>query len=358
MALMPAAPVEIRQLLAELPTLVPGTELIVRPDDAGPTATLRQDSAPPRVFAWRGEDVVELQPQDDGDLAGAHLLADPTALQALLEPHVGAIADTRLVAWRPGRRAVVRVATSAGAVHWLKLLDRKGHRRARAAFDAIGTTLSPMQLALPTRVFADVHAHLAPDAPGTPLRTLLANGADVPWTLVTRGLLALGYTDVRGALPLLDFDRARNATLDMLRKAACVRPDLEALAERLLRLPSLPTAQVGLVHGDLHDKQLFVSDDGVCLIDLEGTSVGDTRFDLANLAEHLRLRELQQDGRERGFADQLLARCGLPATEPAAWLFRIVVRARLCGVYALRPRWHALVDRLLRETHDLMERCE
>ncbi len=350
------APAEFRALLAEVPTLAPGTELILRPDARGAMATLRPEGAPPRVFLHTANGIVEQLPHDDSRLPGAPLLADQALLQARLAPLVGAVADAHLVAWRPGRRAVVRVTTGAGAVHWLKLLDRKGHRRASATFAAIGDTLSPLRLALPAHVLEDDCAHLTADAAGRSLRSLLGSGAAIPMTLLTQGLLALGYTDLRAGLPLLDFAHAQRATAGMLEKAACMRHELGVLAEQIRHLPTPALTQTAFVHGDLHDKQLFLGHGTATLIDIEGVGVGDPRFDHVNLAEHVRLRDLQQHGRDGGFADEFLARCGMTSDEPAALLFRAVVRARLCGVYALRPRWRPLVDVLLQETRELMER--
>lgn len=347
---------ELRALLAELPPLAPGTELILRPDPRGAMATLRSDGAPPRVFLYTTTGVVEQRPHEDQRLAGAHLLGATQDLHARLRPLVGTVADTRLVAWRPGRRAVVRVTTAAGAVHWLKLLDHKGHQRAAAVFAALGDTVSPVRLARPDHLLEDIGAHLAADATGQSLRSLLGTGTAVHLTLLTQALLALGSTELRAELPLLDFAHAQGATVGMLQKAAPVRAELSELAERVRQLPKPALTQVGFVHGDLHDKQLFLGHDTATLIDVEGVGVGDPRIDHVNLAEHVRLRELQQHGRAGGFAEELLVRCGIAGDEPVGLLFRAVVRARLCGVYALRPRWRPLLDLLLRETNQLLER--
>ena len=60
--------------------------------------------------------------------------------------------------------------------------------------------------------------------------------------------------------------------------------------------------------------------------------------------------------RSPGRAEQLLARCGHADDDRGVRAFRALVRARLCGVYALRPRWHSLVDQLTEESRTLMER--
>lgn len=335
----------------------PTAELILRHDPAGPTATLRRDGAPPRTFVATDAGPEELLPHTDAGLPGRSLLADPTALATVLGAAVGPVAHGRIVAWRPARRAVVRVTLQSGATVWLKLLDRKAWRRAESAFRAVAEAMPPMSLCLPTTLLPDACAYLAAPAAGQSLRCLLAAGRTPPMTVLSRSLMALGYTRLRGELPTLDFAAARRAALDMLQKGAQVRPDLLDVAAQLAGLPA-PTAPAtpAFVHGDLHDKQLFLTDDGASLIDLEGIACGDARFDLANLAEHVRLRDLQQSHSDQGLADALLARCGQEPAHAATRAFRAVVRARLCGVYALRPRWRELVTHLRQETLDLLRR--
>ncbi|MBL8749753.1 MAG: phosphotransferase [Planctomycetes bacterium] len=343
------------RLLADMPSAEPGDEVILRPVACGVEATLRRDGAAPRVFAATDEGALERHPADDTGLPGASLLTNAAALRALLEPTIGAITATRLVAWRPSRRAVVRIDTAAGHTHWLKLLDERGHRRSKRTFAALGRVLSPMRLAVPKHCFDDHCAHLAANAPGTSLRAMLAAG-EAPITAIARGAAALAYTEVGDTLPTIDFARARAQAVDLLTKASAMRSDLAELGAAIGRLPEPePPARRGFVHGDLHDKQMFVANGETCVIDLEGAGVGDSRFDVANLAEHVRLRELQRRDTDSGLGDVVVARCGLLPDAAATRLFRAVVRARLCGVYALRPRWAALVDRLCTETRTLME---
>lgn len=360
----PLAADALTRLGAALPPLPADAELILRPGEPSPTATVRVPGAAPRVFTFAATaadadeaPVCEQLPGDDRGLAGAGLLACDAALAERLQPLVGAIASAQLVAWRPGRRAVVRIVAADGTTHWLKLLDRKNWRRARSAFAAVGTALPPLVLQLPTALLDDVHGYLAADAGGTPLRTLLAGDHELPWTTIARSVLALAYTPVVGELPTFDFERARAASLGALQQGGETTPALLALAAAVQHLPAPAEPHApGLVHGDLHDKQLFVAGDRTAAIDLEGMARGDARFDVANLVEHVRLRDLQQHGDDRGRAEQLLARCGHAADDRGVRAFRALVRARLCGVYALRPRWHALVDRLAEESRLLIER--
>lgn len=353
MSLVPWTTAEYHALLRAMPVPADGVELILRRNDAGITATVRRDGAPPRVFLAADRGVVELLPHEDTALPGAAALGDLEQLQKQLADSVGVIQQARLVAWRPGKRAVLRLSTPHG-VRWLKLLDAKTWRRAERAFAAVGETFAPLQLARPTHLLPKLRAYVAPDAPGTSLRERLAAGESISTSLV-RAVLALAYTQVVGELPVYDFAKAREAACGALRQATLLRPELAELADRIAALAVPPAARIGFVHGDLHDKQILLADDRATLIDLEGMAVGDARFDITNLAEHVRLRELQRSTRDSGFADALLARCALAPDEPATRAFRTVVRARLCGVYALRPRWAALVEHLRLETLELLE---
>ena len=343
----------LRTLHEALGPIAPGHERILRPTADGPMATERRDGLPPRVHTLVDGGVVELRPEHDAGLPGASLLADTEALAALLSPVVGRPLAADLVAWRPGRRAVLRVMTGRGIV-WLKLLDVRSWRRAQRAFAALGETLAPVQLARPLALLPEVAGYLAPHAAGTCLRDA---GTELSTTTLVRSVMALAYTQILGELPTFDFAAARAAAVKSLQQAAGLRPDLAGLTARVRDLvaPAPPT-RPGFVHGDLHDKQLFVDGTTTTLIDLEGAAAGDSRFDAVNLAEHLRLRELQSGTKSRGIADHLLMRCALHPDDLATVAFRAVVRARLCGVYALRPRWQLLVDQLCTETMILLER--
>jgi hypothetical protein len=351
---MPAAS-QFEALLAQLPS-EPGAELILRADGERATATLRPIAGPPRVFVRESGLLVELCAAADEQLPGHRLLAEPQLLATALASQLGTVANVRLVAWRPGRRAVLRIVLGSGRVVWCKLLDRKSWRRAMRAFAAMRVALAPLHLCLPELLLEDYCAYLAPNAPGDSLRALLAEGRLPPVTHIARGLMALAYTHGDDELPVLDFAAVRKATTAMLQKGAAQHGDLHELAAKVATLPDIEgNRATAFVHGDLHDKQIFVDDDRISLIDLEGVSIGDARFDLANLAEHIRLRDLQQTGRDQGFADVLLARCGMTPDAHATRAFRCMVRARLCGVYALRPRWTTLVTQLRSESLTLLD---
>ena len=331
-------------LLGKLPPLEGGDELVLREESFGPTALVRKAQGPPLCCVWNGGAVELLDPAKDKKLPGASLLAAPTTLAAALPSDLGPIARTELVAWRPGKRAVLRIE-AGGSVHFLKLLDQKSYRRAALAFGSLGDGHGPLRLAKPACMLDEPCGYLVPCVPGTSLRQRLADGGTPPWPLVDAAIEALSSMPAAAELPTFGFADARTAAVKMLTKAAVRFPRCEEIAARVACVPAPQPRRHGLVHGDLHDKQLVRSDDAASLIDLEGMARGECDFDLVNLAEHLRLRSLQQRGTDDGSGDALLDRAGMPTDDRAAW--RLCVTARLLGVYAMRPRWAALLRVLL-----------
>lgn len=95
------------------------------------------------------------------------------------------------------------------------------------------------------------------------------------------------------------------------------------------------------IHRDLHDKQVLVDAAGdVGIIDFDLRAAGDPALDLANLLEHLELRERQ------GMVPDSSPWCAavLEGYQPTADVvdrlpfYRATTRLRLASVYAFRPR--------------------
>lgn len=342
-----------------LPRLPAGGELILRHAEAAPaTATVRVAGERPRVFELaRTDEPVECFVEQDGALSSQLRCLEPAAFAEHLPEGLAKVVSCRLVAWRPGRRAVVAVRHQDAMTSWWKLLDMRSFDRAERVFDALGASASPLQLQVPVARLAAQRAYVAAAAPGSSLRDLLASPARaaLDWDALAAAVRALAATPLRAPLPRIDFEQVRAATLGMLEKGMVQRPELGQLLPAIAVLPAPPASDCdGLVHGDLHDKQLFVGEQGFAVIDLEGCGVGDARFDLANLVEHVRLRALQGGTGDDGGAAALLSAHGGGA-DPGLDAFRLLVRARLCGVYALRPRWRELVTKLAGEVGGQLE---
>ena len=294
----------------------------------------------------------------DPKLRGVGLLHDRSALAALLGADASEIHGIDVVAYRPRRRLMARVRCGDRQL-WLKLLTRSGYRRFRPRFDALSKRASTSPLVLPTRS-DDKHAALVFDhVAGPSLLDWLARTAEARTDgeeLATELEAALGALAMIPCadLPERSLEDERKACLTMLQRGSLLRPSLAELGEAIQGL-ALPNARTDeFVHGDLHDKQILLPPDDVAVIDCDMAARGDARLDRVNLVEHLRLRELQDLSPQRSgeLAALLCASFGLDASVDA---IRALVRARLAGVYALRPKWWRVSERLQREALDLID---
>ena len=120
--------------------------------------------------------------------------------------------------------------------------------------------------------------------------------------------------------------------------------------EVLLRplLDTGATLRTGLLHRDLHDKQVLIADGAhrPGLLDLDTAAWGEPALDVANLLAHLDLR-VRQDlltpwraGAAREAFVGALAHDRQTRDRVEAYL--VAARLRLSAVYALRPRWQAM----------------
>lgn len=341
----------LMRLLSSLPIPGAGEELILRPDGDVPLAMWRSQGQPPRAFVLDGEGHKELLPEDDPDLPAAKRFGKKSRMIRALEPFLGEVREPQLVAWRPGKRAVVRVLRGDSAL-FVKFLDKKTYRRAAKAIAALPDAVAPMEFARASHWIDSECAYVADAAQGVCLRDILARRETPPWDLLDRSIRALGASPVHDEMPVIDFGTARDAGVRMLQKGAVLLPELAERADRLSRIAAPARVRSGLVHGDFHDRQIFFTPDRASLIDLETVGRGDCTFDLVNMAEQLRLRALQQSANDDGTGSALLDRHDVDADARVRW--GVAVRARLCGVYALRPKWASLTQRLLREVDDLL----
>lgn len=98
----------------------------------------------------------------------------------------------------------------------------------------------------------------------------------------------------------------------------------------------------GLLHGDLHDRQILLDGDTMHLIDLDGAAPGPVALDLGNLEAHLILRSLQTGFGVAAARPQIealaagYARSGTaPPARERAW-FRRAALLRLSLLYLFR----------------------
>lgn len=102
---------------------------------------------------------------------------------------------------------------------------------------------------------------------------------------------------------------------------------------------------IGLLHRDLHDKQLLVDPElgsAIGVLDVDTLAVGERALDIANLLAHLALRTLQGSltaaAADLARQSLLAAVAPHPATERRLPAYEDAARLRLAAVYAFRPR--------------------
>lgn len=302
-----------------------------------------------------------------GTARGRHEVALPAAGVTFLPfprddalPGVHALARTgaRAIAWRPGRRAVL-LDRSAELPRYWKVFDRKGYARFRArAHGAAFAGLSAVGV-VPVVAHDDEQRAIAfAAARGSSLHALVARGAEPAMADLHAGIARFAAVDPGGfaadeALPFFGLAEERQALARACEFAARIRPELAAAlsaGQAELADPARLGA-LGLLHRDLHDKQLFVADDGALQwIDADTLAHGPRALDVANLAAHLLLRQLQGLTRRGAeLAGVLLEAAALDprrAGSPERF-FLASSLLRLAAVYALRPRQEALVAPLL-----------
>lgn len=263
----------VETLVAEQSTAEPpeGTSILQTPD--GDT-----------IWVWR----YPFDPHLPGLAAAAH----PSAVRDLLDRlHVpeGRIA-LRPLAYRASRRAVLEVTREGGPDgprRWFaKVVPPRRTRRIRDVHLAVARVLpAPLPLA------ADIDAGtlLLSEVPGRSLRELLVDPTaplpDVAQVVALQQQLAAVRTGVRKAPPR-PFGVRRGA--DGLRALLPEHADVIEAVAAAAEAAEDPADPVVTIHGDLHEAQILVDDQGVLgLVDLDGTGPGALLDDAATMLAHL-----------------------------------------------------------------------
>ncbi|MCM3661473.1 aminoglycoside phosphotransferase family protein [Georgenia satyanarayanai] len=349
------------------------------------------------VRAWprgTGHALLELAAEDGTTVAG-QWFADPAALDSaaattpaparvagdvLLQPggadarlralpEVLAEDGARLVAHRPGRRAVVRLGAQDGSAREFAKVVRGSRaaglaRRGSLVAELVGDVVPVPRLldtadvgrgilrwsVVPGRTFHDLgadewapeKARRAWEAAGRAVRHL----HEAPRDRVTA---RHGATEELGAAA----DWLRPAVAHGLLDPALVTRATAHVTAALERVPADPP--LGVLHRDLHDKQLLLDDAGtVGMIDVDTLAVGERALDVANLLVHLELRQAQgllTPGVAAAARAGFLAGVGeVPGDRVDA--YALATRLRLAGVYAFRPPWRKVAAALLRRVAD------
>jgi hypothetical protein len=293
----------------------------------------------PRWIAVGERDERELDPAEDRDLPLASALPS-------LRRSQGAV----LLAWKPGRRMVVRVQRPEAPERFTVLRGLRSGRF-RQALER------HMEGGRAARASGLVAAEVLDEDPET------ASFA-MSWLGDVRVAVAAKNADsfARLGAALARFQRAESAVelvphgvedelrvlQDLAEKSVRLRGALPAgwddARSRLVRaLRSCPAAAAVRTHRDLHDGQLLETRAGLALLDFDLLARADEALDPANLLAHLELRVLQGQAElagARACAEAFRAgfgRTSEPALEQRLKAWHGAALLRLSLVYHLRP---------------------
>lgn len=296
-----------------------------------------------------------------------------------VDPRLPGLADVldepgaSLIGHRPGRRAVVRVSRPEGEV-FVKVV-----RKPRRAEDVVRRGRLVQTLVGPRTVVPELHEADIPrgvvgwsDVGGdtfSELGTSWAPGqAHSAWERAGRDIADLHAADVDLVEDRHD-DEAEIAGADRWLRPAVAHGRLHpetvgrARARVVAALKELagPPA-IGVLHRDLHDRQLLLRPDGrIGLIDVDTLAVGERAVDHANVLVHLELRQAQglltpetAAAAWQGFRDGMSAGAaahGQPGVIERSWsrlpAYLLACRLRMAAIYSFRPQWHDLAQALL-----------
>jgi len=262
-----------------------------------------------------------------------------------------------LQSYRPGRRATIRHGE-----HFIKVLPPKKARRLQAKMSALTRVAGSSGVVRGPVGFRESGALVFERCEGASLHEALMSGEQrLPEMLerVGRGLARLHECRPTGLSTRSPEDAGAWASVVASHYPGRA-PSYQSIGEAVDALPR-DASPVGVVHGDLHDKNVFVSERGVELIDLDMVHAGDPLEDLGNLSAHLLLRSLQRPTGAtpaQGWSGAMVTgyrSAGGWAPERALEAASVRVLFRLACLYLFRRRWTHVAPVLLSEAE---HRCE
>lgn len=263
---------------------------------------------------------------DDAKLDALQKLAQPELRQRLLartlgDDSIGQSDELETLAYKPERRYVARlVRAGKGEPIVFKFYSPERYRAARKAHRALGSV--PEEILLQRQCGGSKSYEMLAFGwlQGPTLREALDAGSPVNMESVGAAIARLHAQ----TLPKLAQEGVPNTGDELGALAGTLGfllPGLADSAEQLAKQIAGARAdageELGLLHGDLYDKQIVLTESGAGLIDLDDACMGDPRRDLGLWIAHL----------ER---DRIMGR-GLPAVDG-------LVGAFLEGYQAVRGR--------------------
>lgn len=257
-----------------------------------------------------------------------------------------------LIGYRVGRRAVI----AAGDV-FVKVVRPSRVARLVGIHDAMAGTGTALEFSHVVATTEDGSVDLSV-VRGRSLHDLLRHGADTDVIAAAADALAAlhavtppavlerGAPDTAARWVGTVARAERGAARSLMSLAAAVDGAVAAVSRRAGGIPPV------VVHGDCHDKNVFLDRDAPAFIDLDGARLGLREEDVSNLAVHVALRALQA-GAPVGVAlarrDALVAAYGrsAPLDDAVLMAFERAVWFRLACLYRFRSTSRPIVPTLL-----------
>jgi tRNA A-37 threonylcarbamoyl transferase component Bud32 len=257
--------------------------------------------------------------------------------------------NVRVLAHRFGRRLCCRLTRGEGREADLILKVHAGRvdRRPAAFLRSVASRTESFRV--PRVVLEDPSSRfvLLERVPGASVHERMLRGE--PWAArdVGRAVRALQSVPPTG-LPRHGLGEEHATVRKLAARAAVVEPGLAAgIVLRLGQHTGRLADDAALVssHRDLHDKQVLCEDATLSIIDWDLVSAAPAPLDPANFLAHLRLRALQgRISHARARAERAAFVDGYGPSCPA---WERIALLRLAAVYALRPAWPGLAERLV-----------
>ena len=277
-------------------------------------------------------------------------------LAALLEapgvPDDEGRCEFRLLAHRFSRRITLRARDASGASVVVKRMSPKSSFRLAETHRRIGPAAADVDVRV-ARVLGTSPGRVVLEfLPGVPLHAQLDVTEIGSFRALGAGLRALAEaadaTDLRAWTAEDEMESVRRFA-ERTRRLDPSRADAILRAAERVRIPT--SGRTGLLHRDLHDKQVLSGETSI--LDWDLAAAGPIAIDAGNFLAHLELRSRQGRWSRAAAAaagDAFVdgwSRDGEDAEEARGWAK--VARLRLAGVYALRPGTGDLPERLLEE---------
>jgi Ser/Thr protein kinase RdoA (MazF antagonist) len=241
----------------------------------------------------------------DHRLKGLRRLADPVTENSLLKGLLGKSHDfsgatLRYLRYKPERRFVARLESSAGPDMLLKFFQPARYKAAKRAAQAIGETATAATRRM--NYFCDRHKAMALEwLPGRLLSDfILTRGAPEKDKVAAVEQTGAALAELHSSAPSALKRKRREDEIRRLHTQAAtiahLNPSVGGQAERLAlmaesaleRVPGEATA----LHGDFYDHQVLISDGSPVLLDLDEARLGHPAVDVGLFIAHLERHRL------------------------------------------------------------------